>query len=178
MAERVASLSAYSARLYGLVGPESMRRISRQAGFAGKDAALSALDDKLGTDRAMSNFKSGKVRLTAGFDQGVKPTEVIIGHRPKGLWSLADKGRSASGSIYPKRGPSRRFKGNTIQPGRAVMTPQGPRSRSSFRPSRGTGVFRIAAARERDRIPAAAFRQLQKEIGATVKGGTSIARMF
>lgn len=175
MAERVASLSAYATRLYSLVDDDAMRRISRRAGFAGKDAALDAARQKLGEDRAMRNFKSGKVRLGAGFDQGVRSTEVVITHRPAGVWSLADKGRNASGSIYPRNG---RRKGSKTQPGRAVMTPEGPRAKSSFGPSRGTGVFRKAAAMERDRIPEAAFKQLQVEIGKVVRGVGSITRLF
>ena len=123
----------------------------------------------------MSNFKSGRVRLSAGFDQGPQPTQVIIGHGPKGVWILADEGRGRSGSIYPRNG---RRKGTRTRPGRAVNTPYGPRARSSYRPSRGTGVLRLAAARERSAIPEAAFRQLQQEIGRVVRGGTSIGRMF
>jgi hypothetical protein len=171
MAERVASLSAYSARFYELVDDDAMRRISRKAGFAGKDAAFEAARAKLGPDRAMSNFKSGRVRLAAGFDQGVKPTQVIIGHRPAGLWSLADAGRKESGAIFPRNG---RRKGTRVRDGRAVMTPAGPRARSSYGSSRGLGVFKMAAAKERDQAPEAAFHQLQAEIKAVIGLGITI----
>ena len=168
-------MSAYATRLYSLVDDNAMRRISRKAGFAGKDAAFEAAREKLGADRAMSNFKSGRIRLNAGFDQGVKPTQVVIKHGPNGLWILADGGRKREGTIYPRNG---RRKGKVTMPGRAMRTPDGPRASSSFRPSRGTGVFRRAAALERDRVPEAAFRQLQIEIGSVIRGGIAVGRWF
>lgn len=175
MAERVASLSAYASRLYSLVDDDAMRRIGKKAGFAGKDAAFTAAREKLGADRAMSNFKSGRVRLAAGFDQGAIATQVIIGHRPAGVWSLADSGRHNTGTIYPRNG---RRKGTRTRPGRSVNTPFGPRASSSFGRSRGTGVFKRAAALERAEIPEAAFKQLQAEIRAVVGQGASFAKFL
>ena len=61
MAERVASIDAYLADLYRVVDDDAMRRISRAAGFAGKDAGLEAVTETLGSDRAMSNFRGGRV---------------------------------------------------------------------------------------------------------------------
>ncbi len=166
MAERVASLDAYARRLYGLVDDAAMRRISTAAGFAGKDAGLEAASETLGFDRAMSNFKKGKVPLKVGFDQGTKATEVVLKHGPPGLWMLADKGRRNSGSIYPRTG-SRKARKTT--PGRAVKTPYGPRSSSSYGSSRGLGTLRRAAGKERTAVPKAAFKALQVEIARTVR---------
>jgi hypothetical protein len=165
MAERVASLDVYVRRLYGMVDDAAMRRIGRAAGFAGKDAGMDAARESLGQDRAMSNFKKGKVPLNVGFDQGAKASEVVLRHGPPGLWMLADKGRQASGPMYPRTGSRKARKGT---PGRAVMTPQGPRASSSYGPSRGLGTLRKAAGKERTAVPKAAFKALQIEMARVV----------
>lgn len=175
MAERVASLSAYAGRLYSLVDDDAMRRIGKKAGLAGKDAAFDAARDRLGLDRAMSNFKSGRVRLGARYEQGPVATQVVIDHRPGGLWILAESGRKREGTIYPRNG---RRKGTGTRPGRSVNTPFGPRASSSFGRSRGTGLLRKAAALERAAIPEAAFKQLQAEIRAVVGQGVSLAKFL
>lgn len=166
MPEVVTSIEDYTRKLYGLVDDDAMRRISRAAGFAGKDAGIEAVTETLGADRAMSNFKGGRVKLGVGFDPGIKATEVVLKHGPPGLWMLADKGRNNSGRIYPRVNGR---KGRGPQPGRAVMTPQGPRAASSYSRSRGLGTLRRAAAKERTAVPKAAFRALQVEIGRVVR---------
>lgn len=158
-------LSAYVANLESVLDADANKRITRAAGFAAKDAGLEAAADKLGGDRAMSGYKNGNIKLGVGFDTG--PWRVDMNHRPKGLWLLADEGRKRSGGIYPRRG---RRKGSTPTPGRAVLTPFGPRAASSFGPSRGTGVFKLAAAREREAAPKAAWRQLQAEFRRITRG--------
>jgi len=100
--------------------------------------------------------------LSVGFDQGAKATEVVLKHGPKGLWVLADEGRSGSGRIYPRTPGGRKARKGT--PGRAVMTPQGPRASSSYSSSRGLGTLRKAAGRERVAVPKAAFQALQREM--------------
>jgi hypothetical protein len=159
------ALSAYVGKLGSLLDADANKRITRAAGFAAKDAGLSAAVDKLGSDRAMSGYKGGRIKLGVGFDTG--SWRVDINHRPKGLWVLADAGRKRSGPIYPRRG---RRKSIAPVPGRAVLTPFGPRAASSFGPSRGTGVFRLAAARERAAAPKAAFNQLQAELRRITRG--------
>ena len=158
-------LSAYVANLESVLDADANKRITRAAGFAAKDAGLSAAVDKLGSDRAMSGYKGGRIKLGVGFDTG--SWRVDINHRPKGLWLLADEGRKRSGPIYPRRG---RRKSIAPVPGRAVLTPFGPRAASSFGPSKGTGVFKLAAARERDAAPKAAFNQLQAELRRVTRG--------
>jgi hypothetical protein len=158
-------LSAYVANLESVLDADANKRITRAAGFAAKDAGLSAAVDKLGSDRAMSGYKGGRIKLGVGFDTG--SWRVDINHRPKGLWLLADEGRKRSGPIYPRRG---RRKSIAPVPGRAVLTPFGPRASSSFGPSKGTGVFKLAAARERDAAPKAAWRQLQTEFRRITRG--------
>lgn len=165
MVQRVTSIDAHLADLYRVVDDDAMRRIGRAAGFAGKDAGLEAVTETLGSDRAMSNFRGGRVPLSVGFDQGVKATEVVLKHGPKGLWILTDEGRQRDGAIYPRRN-GRRARSGT--PGRAVMTPQGPRAASSYSRSRGLGTLRRAAAKERTAVPKAAFKALQVEIGRVV----------
>jgi hypothetical protein len=171
VAERVASLSSYAQRLYQLVDDDAMRRIGRAAGFAGKDAGLDAARETLGPDRAMSNFKGGRVPLSVGFDQGAKATEVVLKHGPKGLWILADEGRQRDGRIYPRKvsgKTGKAYRGYSASAGRAVMTPQGPRSASSYGPSRGLGTLSKAAGRERTAVPKAAFKALQIEMARVV----------
>jgi hypothetical protein len=160
-------LSAYVANLESVLDADANRRITRAAGFAAKDAGLEAAADKLGGDRAMSGYKNGNIKLGIGYDTA--SWRVDLFHRPKGLWLLADQGRKRSGWIYPR--PAR-GRGKTVAPtpGRAVLTPFGPRAASSFGPSRGTGVFKLAAARERDAAPKAAWRQLQTEFRRITRG--------
>lgn len=158
------ALSAYVSRLESTLSADAQRRIMRAAGNAAKGAALSAAEDTLGNDRAMSNFKRGTVKLGAGYDTA--GWELTINHRPKGLWMLAERGRSSSGPIYPRRSNRR---SRVPVKGRAVMTPQGPRSSSSYRPSRGLRTFSIAAGRERTEGTKAAWRQLQSELRRVVR---------
>jgi len=173
--ERVESVGAYAERLYHLLDDTTMRRVSRAAGFAAKDAGTAVLVEDLGFDRAMSNFKSGKVKLFVGWDEGVKATEIIVKHGPTGLWMLADRGRRASGDMYPKKqskSSGRKYaRGTGVVAGRALKTPQGFRSSSSYGPSRGKATFRRAAARERDAAPRAGFKQIQAEIPRVLRGG-------
>lgn len=162
----------FERRMFATVNGEAMRRIGRQAGFAGKDAAFDAARDKLGADRRMSGMRR-KVPLGAGFDQP-SPTVVALNFRPAGLWSLADQGRKKGGTIYPRRN-NRKTRSGTR--GRAVMTPMGPRYSSSYGPSRGTGVFRLAAARARRDVPNAAFRQLQNELRRAIRTGAAASKV-
>lgn len=159
------AISAYLSKLESTINAEAEGRILRAAGLAAKSAALSAAEDKLGGDRAMSNYKGGSVALNAGFD--TKNWQLDINHRPAGLWLLADEGRKRSGAIYPRRNGRKARKATK---GRAVLTPFGPRARSSFKPSRGTNVFKTASARERDKASEAAWQALQGEIRRIVRG--------
>lgn len=159
------ALSAYLTKLESTLDADANRRITRAAGFAAKQAALSAVEAKLGADRAMSNYKGGRIKLGVGFDQA--SWRVDLNHRPKGMWLLADEGRKRSGGIYPRNGRRRNY---TPVAGRAVLTPFGPRASSRFGPSRGTGVFKMAAAREREAAPKAAWEQLQAEFRRVVRG--------
>ena len=162
-----AALSAYVRKLESTINDEARSRITMAAGIATRKAAVSAVEDKLGPDRAMSNFRSGRVKLGAGVD--VNGWTVTVNHRPKGVWLLADAGRKRSGVVYPRSGPSRGRKGRITNPDRAVLTPYGPRASRRFGPSRGTGVFEMAAARERAEAPKAAWRVVQSELARIVR---------
>jgi hypothetical protein len=48
------------------------------------------------------------------------------------------------------------------------MTPQGPRARSSYSPSRGLNTYDDAVKDAQRQVPKAAFRQLQAEIARVV----------
>ena len=162
-----AALSTYVGKLESTLNDEARRRLTMAAGLAARKAAVSAVEDKLGADRAMSNFKSGRVKLGAGFD--VDGWTISVNHRPKGVWMLADAGRKRSGFAYPRSGSSRGRKAKTTTPGRAVITPYGPRASSRWGPSRGTKVFAMASARERDAAPKAAWRVIQGELARIVR---------
>lgn len=159
------ALSAYISKLESTISGDAQRRIVRSAGMAAKDAALDAAETKLGSDRAMSNWKSGRVPLRAGFDEA--GWVLSVNHRPGGLWKVADQGRQRSGPIYPRRNGR---KAKMATQGKAVLTPYGPRALSSYGPSRGTGVFRLAAARERASAPQAAWKQLSAELRRITRG--------
>ena len=162
-----AALSAYVRKLESTISDDARSRITMAAGIATRKAAVSAVEDKLGPDRAMSNFRSGRVKLGAGFD--VDGWTVKVNHRPKGVWLLADAGRKRSGIAYPRTGANRGRKGKITTPGRAVLTPYGPRASHRFGPSRGTGVFEMAAAREREEAPKSAWRVVQGEFARIIR---------
>ena len=154
--------------MYDLFDTPTQKAIANAAGMAAKDGAFIAARTTLGGDMSMSNFKSGKVELKINDDMGTKPGTVVLKHGPSGLWMLADKGRVRSGKVYPRkvaRSSGRAYaKGTEAVGGRAVMTPMGPRSTSSFGPSRGLGTFKRAAAAERALAPPAGFNELQRQI--------------
>jgi hypothetical protein len=138
-----------------VVSGVALSRIQNKAGAAGKKAALDAAADDLGGDRAMSNLRKGRARLTAGYDVG-SGTSTTINFR--GPWRLANDGRRASGQIWPKARGGKR----------AVMTPHGPRARSSYGRSRGLKTYDDAVKDAQREVPKAAFRQIQSEIGRVI----------
>jgi hypothetical protein len=145
-------LGDFGRRLATITDGAAERRIMAKAGAAGKKAALDAAAADLGGDRAMSNLRGGRARLSAGYDVG-SGSSLTINFR--GPWRLATEGRRASGPIWPKRK-------------QAVMTPHGPRARSSYGRSRGLKTYDDAVRDARREVPKAAFRQLQDEIRRVV----------
>ena len=101
--------------------------IQHAVGLFGKDTALDAVAKDLGRDRQFSNWKR-PVALGAGYDLG---NPVVLNLRPAGLWFLAEDGRKRRGTIKPRRGSGKL----------AVMTPQGPRRRSTYSRSRGLSTI-------------------------------------
>jgi hypothetical protein len=156
-------LSDFGRRLAQVADGSAMRRIVNKAGMAGKKSALDAAEKDLG-DRAFSGMRR-KVKLSAGFDT-VGDSQVKINFRPPGLWRLAEDGRNKSGGIFPRAG-NRKGKGTVG--GRAVMTPQGPRARSGFGPSRGLGTFTEAVNDAQREVPKAAARQFADEVRKVVR---------
>jgi hypothetical protein len=145
-------LGAWGAKLATTLDPKAVARITRDVGMMAKKEATSAAHRSLGADAAMSNFKGGKKRLTAGFDED--GSKVTVNFR--GPWALADKGRKRSGVIKPKKGR------------RAVMTPYGPRAYSRYGPSRGLNTLENASDAIRREAGQVAFKQLQSEIGRII----------
>jgi hypothetical protein len=159
------AISAYLRKLESTLDDDARRRIMRAAGGDAKKGGLSAAEDTLGSDRAMRNFKGGRVPLRLGYDEA--GWQLSMNHRPSGVWFLAERGRRNSGPIYP-RANGRKARRPTA--GRVVVTPQGPRASSSYGPSRGLRTFTIAAARERKGGTDGAWRALQAELRRITKG--------
>ena len=107
----------------------------------------------------------GRAPLGAGFDD-VGSTQIRLNFRPAGLWKLAESGRRAGKPIYPRSG---RRKGTGVTHGRAVLTPAGPRARSTTGAWGGKGTFTSAVREARIKVPKAAFRQFQIEVARVVK---------
>jgi hypothetical protein len=154
----------FANRLDKLEDPKTLMRIADKAGAGGKNAALEAASKSLGGDRRFSGMKR-KTALSAGYDVS-GPSSVVINLRPAGLWMLAESGRNKSGAIYPRRGNR---KGSGAVRGRAVMTPFGPRARSSYMPSRGLGTVSDVEGRAKRDVPRAAAQQFTAEIARIVR---------
>jgi hypothetical protein len=154
----------FANRLERLEDPKTLMRIADKAGVAGKKAALDAAAKALGGDRRFSGMRK-KTALSAGYDVN-GPSSVSINLRPAGLWMLAEDGRKRSGPIYPRRGAR---KGSGAAYGRAVMTPYGPRARSSYGPSRGSGAVSDVEDRAKRDVPKAAAQQFTAEVARIVR---------
>lgn len=159
MASEFAPVAQWVERVGKITDDAAIRRILMASGKAGKAAALDVASDALGGDRKFSNWK-GKPALAAGFDVGAG-SEVDIKFRPAGLWVLAEEGRKSSGPIFPRTG---RGKGKKIVARRALNTPHGPRSRSSYDPSRGLKAYSKATKEASRKVPDAAHAAFLGEI--------------
>ena len=111
-----------------LTSGASFTRIQRYVGGKSKAIALGDAAKDVGGDRSLRNFRGGRVKMGAGWDP--TSTGIAVNFRPPGLWKLVDRGRIRTGPIFPKRRGKR-----------AVLTPHGPRARSSFKRSRGLNTF-------------------------------------
>jgi hypothetical protein len=154
----------FARRLDKLEDPQTLRRIANKAGEAGKKAALAEATSSLGGDRRFSGMRRGAA-LNAGYD-AVGASAVKLNLRPAGLWVLAEAGRRNSGGIFPRRGSR---KGGVVIYGRAVMTPRGPRARSSYGKSRGLKTFSHTVDRAKREVPDAAAKQFTAEIARIVR---------
>jgi hypothetical protein len=152
-------LSDFGRRVEKIVGKPALDRMMHKAGAAGKKSALEAAADKLGGDRKFSGFRGGRgPALGAGYDIG--GSDVTVNFRPGGMWKLAQTGRRSSGAIVPKKRGGRK----------AVLTPMGPRSSSSFGPSRGLKALDTAFDKAEDDVPKAFAKQFRAEVGRAMKG--------
>ena len=147
-------LSEVGDRLARLGEPATIDRVVAAAGKAATAAVEDAAAADLGGDRSFSRMRS-KGSLTAA------PTAaaggVSIEFRPAALWHLAQSGRRGSSPIRPRTK-------------RAVVTPQGPRARSTSAPSRGLGTVDKAVAGAMVAVGPAARAQYRDEIASVVKG--------
>lgn len=126
------------------------KRALTAAGNAGKKSALEAATQSLGADRRMRNMRT-KAVLSVGYDS-VGDSSVELKFR--GPWRLAEEGRKASGQIRPRRRGGRR----------AVLTPLGPRARSSYKRSRGLHTYSNATRKASVSVPKAYHDQMLDEI--------------
>lgn len=141
----------FGARLITLTDQKALERVQHAMGGAGKKAATDAATADLGADLHMSHLRS-KAKLAAGYD--LIEDGVIVRLRPKGLWSLADRGRRRQGTIRPRKGH------------RAVRTPQGFRAFSHYTPSRGLHTIEDALKIMEVEVPKAAAKAMVENIGA------------
>lgn len=160
MASEFAALSDWVEKVGKITDPDVTKRCLSKAGQAGKKSALDAAADALGGDRKFSGWP-GKPALSAGYDEA-SGTSVDINFRPAGMWKLAEEGRKASGTIFPKAG---RRKGGGATYGRALNTPAGPRAASSYSRSRGTKAYTAAVKDASRQVPEAYHEQFVVEIG-------------
>jgi hypothetical protein len=160
-------------------GSAAFERVQMAAGMAGKDTAYEVVKAALGPDGAMRNFKSGKVRLRANFDLESNG-DVIMKLRPKGAWVLADAGRKNRGDIFRIAWKEKRSRHGNVRmvrdrrafggrTGIAVMTPRGPRAKSSFGPSRGLKVVARTAKRAEANLIEAAGDAIVLEVAKAVR---------
>lgn len=163
MADDFAAIRKWVEKVEHVTDGSAMKRVLDKAGAAGKKAALEAASGSLGGDRRFSNWR-GKPALSAGYDVS-GTSEVTVNFRPSGMWRLAEAGRHSSGAIYPRRG---RSKGRGVVGGRALMTPDGPRARSSYRSSRGLKTYSTASRKASVSVPKAAHDQFIAEIRKVV----------
>jgi hypothetical protein len=148
-------LATFGRKLEKITDPASLGRIVMAGGMAGKKAALEAAASDLGGDRSMSGLRR-KAALSAGFDR-TGGSEVTLNFRPAGLWLLASRGRTSSGTIRPrKRGGKGALAGNGF----------GPRASSRYGRSRGLDTFDDAIGKARTTVPKAAFKQFVIEVGS------------
>jgi hypothetical protein len=147
-------LIAFGNRVSKIVDPAVLKRVILAGGMAGKKAALDAASRDLGGDRAFSGL-GRKVSLSAGFDD-VGSTQIRLNFRPAGLWKLAERGRRAGKPIYPKSK-------------QAVLTPQGPRARSTTGHWGGKDTYSDAVKDAKREVPKAAFKAFQFEVAKLVK---------
>jgi hypothetical protein len=152
-------LSNFGRRVEQIVGKPAVERMMHKAGGAGKKAALDSASKNLGGDRKFSGFRGGRgPALSAGYD--ISGTDVTVNFRPAGMWKLAQTGRQASGAIRPKKRGGKQ----------AVLTPFGPRSSSSFGPSRGLKALDEAFDKAERDVPKAFAKQFKAEVGKAMKG--------
>lgn len=151
MADDFAAIRKWVEKVEHVVDASATRRILDKAGAVTMKASLEAAAGSLGGDRRFGNWKRGPA-LSAGYD-AASSTEVVIKFR--GPWKLAEKGRTSSGVIRPKRA-------------RAVRVPGGLRARSSYGRSRGLRTYTTASTKASTAVPKAAHDQFRAEIRKVV----------
>ncbi len=142
-----------------VVEPPAVTRLAHVAGRAARDASLAEAADDLGPDRAMSGFRR-TVQLRAGYDLA-DARRIQLNLRPAGAWVLADRGRKGTTRVYPRVNGRKRGKAT---PGRAVLTPMGPRAWTTSRPSRGLRTLTDATRRSRRDVIVKVHGQLGAEL--------------
>lgn len=150
-------LTDFGNRVSKVTDRGALERMAAKAGAAGKQAALDAAAADLGGDRRFSGMRR-KAALSAGWDD-IGNGQVAVNFRPAGLWKLAESGRQRSKPIVPRKRGGKR----------AVLTPHGPRARSTSEPSRGLDTFSEAVRDARREVPRAAARQFSAEVRKVVR---------
>lgn len=159
-------LGAYGKRLQSLTDPPALHRVQTAAGMAVKESTLDVAAQDLGGDRVFSGWRK-PIRLGAGFDAELGSSRLTLNLRPVGLWILADKGRQRTGTVYPRTDSDR--KGKKAVKGKALLTPMGFRSTTTFAPSRGLGTIGTAQDAAGPAAMSAAGRAITVELARVVR---------
>lgn len=173
-------LTARLEKIQQVTSDQATRRVTNAAGAAGKKAALEAAADSLGGDRKFSHWPRGGA-LNAGYDGVAGASQVVINFR--GPWRLAESGRRSTGPIYrrgltattgaSRKGNARAFRAIVSFAGGqghgAIRTPEGPRARSSYKPSRGLKTYSKATRKASVDVPKAAHEQFLQEVASVMR---------
>lgn len=91
-------------RLVAVTGTEGRVQILRKLGKDGVRDYRLAIEQGIGSDASMSNWRRAKpVKITAGY-KVVSDTLVVVVPRPIGLFYVADLGRRPKKDVVKKRG--------------------------------------------------------------------------
>lgn len=118
------SPAEFVGKLSRLTGDLSGPRTVNAAGMAAKKATIAVARKVSGGDQRLSGWGRRGVKLGVGYDVAGSQT-ITLNLRPKGVWTVMERGRRGGAVIRPKR-RRRTASGRPT----ALLTPAGPRASS------------------------------------------------